>query len=390
MTKRTRTLHFTLGENAGKLLIDIAREHLTCNYDTDRAMRTLTESLNCSKEIALNILSGKMVLTVDDDRIHLICSPYDPSIHKSMFPPFDCEKWAEMQLLKLKEIAGEWHKVLAELRKVIIRNRGEFEFSVRYDNLIKYFYDGDIDDMIDQDSDNITNIKFTICGIKKFIAESMKIMSAIKWMRKVFPNEIPEGYECLPPEVRAINNEFLQFMVRDEEIETTLRRDTISMLRLDNHISKQIEIDKIVSEGIKPVEITDNYNAGWLAPDGTFYGLNGAISNMLHNQIADALCAAGIIPSVDPKDPLSHNPDTWLERHGWAKIHGDWVLYNGWNLHRTDDKNTPMTPQQQEQICRYGQTCWKGLLKFGYSKEPISAARFGMTDIPMLRNYFEL
>ena len=114
------------------------------------------------------------------------------------------------------------------------------------------------------------------------------------------------------------------------------------------------------------------------------------ISNMLHNQIADALCAAGIIPSVDPKDPLSHNPDTWLERHGWAKIHGDWILFDGWNLHRTDDKNIPMTPQQQEQICRYGQTCWKGLLKFGYSKEPISAARFGMTDIPMLRNYFEL
>lgn len=61
MTKRTRILHFTLGENAGKLLIDIAREHLTCNYDTDRAMRTLTESLNCSKEIALDILSGKAV-----------------------------------------------------------------------------------------------------------------------------------------------------------------------------------------------------------------------------------------------------------------------------------------------------------------------------------------
>lgn len=385
-------VNFTLGDDAGKLIIDIAREHLLCTYDPVKAMRTIQGSLSCDKETALDILSGKIILTTDEGREYLIGSKYEPEIHRTLFPPLNAGKWSERKLLEIKQVSSEWSEAISELRKTIIKNSGEFDFSIRYEDLIKFFYDGDPSDLLEHEIESgpVENINFCVKGIKNFITESMKIISVIKWLSKAYPEDVPEGFCETPKELKDLNLELFGLMTGDEKIEETLRWDTINTMRLNNHISSQIEIDKIVAEGIKPVEITDNYDAGWLSPDGTFYGLNGSISNMLHNQIADALCAAGIIPVVDPKDPLSHNPDTWLERHGWAKIHGDWILYDGWNLHLTDDKNIPMTQKQQEQIYRYGQLCWKGLLKFGYSKEPISAARFNMTEIPMLRNYFEL
>jgi hypothetical protein len=79
-----------------------------------------------------------------------------------------------------------------------------------------------------------------------------------------------------------------QLINTEKTLEKLEVKSELSKINVVKQRTKQLEINKIVSEGIKPVEITDGYNAGWLAPDGTFYGLNGTIANMLHNQIADA------------------------------------------------------------------------------------------------------
>lgn len=58
---------------------------------------------------------------------------------------------------------------------------------------------------------------------------------------------------------------------------------------------------KLLSEEIQPVSITDNYNAGWLSRDGTYYGMNGSYANMLHLSLADAIRKRMIVENgVDP------------------------------------------------------------------------------------------
>lgn len=390
----TKKVHFTLGEGAGQIIVNIAREHLMYSLNPDKSLKAIKDSLiGCPTEIALDILLGKLILITNEDKVSFNAIQYTPEMKKE-FPMLDIEKWAENELLKMKRIAREWDSALLQFRNAIIKNSGRFDFTVKYDHLVKYFYDGDAENLIELDDDMVSNIKFTVVGIKNFFGDCFKTLSVIEWLYKAYPGYIPDGYTHLPVDVRGLNTRLMELMYGDSEVEQYIRRNTINMKMLDNYLNSQREIDKTIDQGIKPVDITGGYSAGWLAPDGSYYALNGDIANMLHNQIADALAAAGIIPIGSPKNGDSidnrKNPDVWLEQHGWVKIHGNWILYDGWNLHRLRKQNIPITQQQVDQICKYGKLCYDGVLHLGYNKEPISAARIELTDIPMLKRYFEL
>lgn len=392
---QTHKVHFTLGDDAGKLLTDIAREHLLYNYNPCKALNAIEKSLNCSKDIALDILIGKIILITNEDRVSFTGIIYNPELHKKTNPPMDIEGWAERKLINMKHVAAEWYSAIRELRNVIIKNRGEFDFSVRYENLIRFFYDGNSENLIDIDNDIASNIKCCVIGIRNFIEECMKIISTIEWLSKAYPTQIPDGFNSLPPEVRGVSMMIFELMIGDSEVDKYIRRNAINERRVNNYIKKQIEIDKVLSSEIQPVDITNGYNAGWLAPNGDFYGLNGEISNMLHIQIADALSSAGVIPIGDKSSSGEvtnnrMNPDAWLEQNGWVKIHGNWILFDGWNQYKLDKQNIAITQQQKDKIYEYGQICCDGVLQLGYTKESISAARFQMADIPMLKKYFEL
>jgi hypothetical protein len=182
----------------------------------------------------------------------------------------------------------------------------------------------------------------------------------------------------------------MELITGDDEVERFIRKNTIQMKLVDNFIKSEREIRKTLEPGIKPIDILGGWSAGWLAPNGDYYALNGEISNMLHNQIADALVVAKIIPIKDKDNDIRENPDRWLETNGWVKIHKDWILYDGWNLANYGGRSVPMTEIQKDKIYRYGQVCCNGILTLGFKREQISAARFGMTEIPMLKRYFDL
>ena len=122
---------------------------------------------------------------------------------------------------------------------------------------------------------------------------------------------------------------------------------------IDSYISAQKEIDKKLKDPIKPNPITDMNNAGWLAPNGDWYGLNGNIANQLHNQIADALLEAGII-KLEKQD--LGNPDGHLSRKGWAKVHQHNVLYEGYSYAKRGlGPRIKMTKEQIHALHKYGQ-----------------------------------
>lgn len=87
---------------------------------------------------------------------------------------------------------------------------------------------------------------------------------------------------------------------------------------------------EILTKGILPQNIMLDYDAGWIAPDGTFYGLDGDTKDMLHLNLSEKLA------------PGAENPDLELEKQGYAKIHGRWVS-------ATQD----FTDEQVEAICNY-------------------------------------
>jgi len=353
------------------------------------------ESLTgCPKDIALDIILGKKVLLVDEDKVTFNCVPFNPEIHGSVFERFHPETWAERKLLNIKETARCWKEGLRELERAIIRLDGKFNFTVKYDSLLQYFYDGSQDNLIDvENDDTVAHIKGCIIGVKNFIEECFKIVGVIEWMYNNFPGEVPEGFTCIPVEVRDLSNEVFELVMGDSVIERFIRKNKIADQMLTSYLKNEQDIKKVIDNGIKPVDILLNWTAGWLAPNGDYYALNGEIANMLHNQIADALVEARIIPISERKAgelyDIRENPDRWLEENGWVKIHGDWILYDGWNLSKMGKKPVSMTEIQKKRIYEYGQICCGGAFRLGFMQERISAARFQMTEMLMLKKYFE-
>lgn len=134
-----------------------------------------------------------------------------------------------------------------------------------------------------------------------------------------------------------------------------------------------MRIEEYHKTELKPVEITEGYDAGWLSPDGEFYGLNGDAGNLLHLNIAERLLASKKIPVKEMR-----NPDRWLEENGWVKVHHDWILFSGSFYGKT------LTEAQIDKLYRYGQACCKGVLLLGTSQKPITAVRLRATEPLML------
>lgn len=96
----------------------------------------------------------------------------------------------------------------------------------------------------------------------------------------------------------------------------------------------------------------DGYDAGWLSPDGKFYGADGSVSSMLHLNIADMIDKNTSII----KNPTS-GPDFELEKLGWMKIHHNFVTgaYR-YKKELSDDDDYSLycpTEQQIDAICKY-------------------------------------
>lgn len=151
-------------------------------------------------------------------------------------------------------------------------------------------------------------------------------------------------------------------------------------------------IESSLESGL-PVDIKLNWDAGWLCPKGLFYGTNGHINEMLHNKLANKLQEIGLI------DYKETNPDNWLLERGWTKIHGNWILYEGYLIAKRSKfqnelnmpfvKAIPMTKEQMQQISLYGKLCHGGRLKFGLKQELMSVARFEMIDAALVWKLFD-
>lgn len=357
-----KELHFRIGEGFGKLLMQIAQEHLLYNFNIKKALDALSD---LPPELQLKVLKGDYVMHVDEETQQLLVGEREEGVDDD-FPRIDVKDWYTRNSreiissgMSLKKAIDEmlWHMKYKKVYRV-------YDYSM----IIDFLTTGDDKHIIDDlmESEEISQLALLIDVTKRYIEKSMKIQAVSDWMRKSYPEDF-EGV----PDWREYN-EVLQLVIRkfNDLVRCDLSEIQEQSEMLDNYIDSAREIDEVLSEGIKPVDIMSNYSAGWLAPNGDYYALNGEIANMLHNQIADALVEAGIVP----KEEL--NPDAWLEQQGWVKIHDSNVQFAGCLNVRIGKKNVDLTPIQIKKIYEYGALCHNGVIKAGWRMEQVSAVRF--------------
>lgn len=368
---KTQTVHFTLGENLGDVLTRISREKLLCEYDPSKAVSVITQALiGCPNDIALKIIKGDIVLYTAEDGETLNATEYDSSM-------------TDKEILNYSDIANKWKSDIAftadEMNKSIVSFIKEtytskyYNIGIDYKKFVGSLYNDDdsfsFDDLDDSNDIDIfiEDTKSLFNSIKEFIEQSNKRINVIRWMHEHYPDEVALSTEYVPLELSTLILNVTD--LSDSNINAIVKRMRIK----NDYIEENID----VNEGnIEPVNILDLYDAGWLSPEGVFYGMDGSISDMLHLAIADKLYEQQIIPN-DKK--YESNPDYWLSRNGWVKIHNNHIMYDGYiynEIYHTDYK---LTDIQKELIYKYGQKRG-GMLQFGSGYTFCSAAKFSMMD----------
>lgn len=353
---------FTIGKGFGQMLQRIAWEKLTEEYNPREAVEIITKSLlGCTEGMAVDILDGKIILGEDEATHEVLGTPGAGGKFND---------WIREQRIHLEEEAKEWVKSLEGIRQEIADAGGKFEFSVRYPELISYL-SGDKDaGLLDYPHSNVVEqIKGVVEGANGFFVRVSEVYEVIVWMC----DALNTSRVILPDPVLSMHTILDSLMCSDPEVEASIRKQDLQKQQLSEYMENEMKIEEYHKTELKPVEITEGYDAGWLSPEGDFYGLNGSVVNLLHLSIAERLLASKKIPVKEMQ-----NPDRWLEENGWVRVHHDWILFSGSFYGKT------LTEAQIDKLYRYGQACCKGVLLLGTSQEPITAVRLRATEPLML------
>lgn len=397
MAKESGTLNFTIGEDFGKLLATIAQEHLIYGNDPIKALKTITDGLiGIPTEMALKVLKGDLLLTVDvENQDVVVCSADEyPEIAKT-YPKVNILDFMERQARE----AAKGSKMLldgwADVQRKIRRYDKVISVNVYYEDIFK-FIAGNNEDLLDRYRYDleVESLRSLIEVSKAFIEKTSEVQKTMRWMLMSWKDfdslENCNKYSEYSGEVYDANMDVMLTMQQTLNMDFVFNDEKDAMVT--TYIEASREIEETISNGIEPVNIMDNWSAGWLSPDCKFYGLNGEIANMLHNQIADALQEAGVIPMyetdenqqfflVDEKDKKhlpKINPDAWLEQHGWVKVHGDNINYAGCLNHHLGKENVHINEQQVILLCEYIRDCHNGLLRLGWKMQKLTATMFLM------------
>ena len=122
---------------------------------------------------------------------------------------------------------------------------------------------------------------------------------------------------------------------------------------IHNDILKTEPGKEFCTHGILEKNIMDGYDAGWLSPDGRFYGDNGLVSSMIHLRLSEKLTNQDL------------NGERVLEEQGWLKIHWN-EIYGSFQLLGDFDNKLGLkycpTEIQIKMICDYADKFYKGIL----------------------------
>lgn len=299
------------------MLVDTARSKFR-EYNPSGAIKLIMDCLGgCSKEQAFKIITGEYRLIAVEDGADFVEDS----------PDFDIQEWAEDCIVYLEERGRELGADLEKALKDIVYNDKVLKVEVNYSSVINYFINNDIDDLIEdltENSDSFFAIHSICKEAKSFLESCHDIFISLSYLKNNFDVETrPDAIISLSSEI----NSFLQELSNDSS--SVLNHAFAKKKYMDSQLNKYLECSKTLKEfsaekPIHPIDITSDADAGWLSPDGLYFGLKGATANFLHIQIADLL---KVTRRIDPGDTPA---DAWMARNGWVKIHHDEIYYDGY------------------------------------------------------------
>lgn len=347
-------LHFRIGKDFGKNIVQVAHEWLIDKYDLEMGLNTITEAIPAvPHDMAKEIFLGNLVIETAEDGVNVYVVDRNDEAH-SDYPIFNPIKWYQETHKWIGDTGRTYYNSFYNSYEAVWAGFDGCEVKFDMSTIIKYVLgkENGKDAIFKQlQGDAVVKcLTESIEGISRYIQRAVGLMKAQKDVLSVFEKEIEWNGDI---EAVIDSGDFnvvylLQSLLQNLEGTVSKWKANIELTDdlINNHLKSQQKIDKIYDEGLKPVDpLSHKYDALWVAPDGTCYGLNGESSNQLHQQMADMLLKSGVV-----SEAVGVRCDRWMCENGWARLTHNWVLYDGYSPHL---ERTPMTKEQQESIMKH-------------------------------------
>ena len=371
-------VNFTIGDGFGKMLYNVAVEKVLEGMNPEAGIKTITDGLiGCSANYAISILKGDIFLDVENENVILIDN-YDELSYP--YTPRSIDAFVKSKSDYYMQQIEDWKNVLASFSESFTRDSVFLMEKMSASKIFQYFMgEAEIEELFENADDNvIVNTKYIAQGVQNCLK---LVMDWVTYLRKVHKMlDVDTTYHINTIETQAASLQRCINQIYEMRLRPLERTDRGLVTRF---LERTHQIDEVLSTGIKPVNIEDKYDACWIAPDGTTYGLNGEYANMLHITIADALIDAGIVSYES--DEEKYGSHFLLEKRGFVKVHHDNVLFSGYD----DSIRKSMTAEQVKQLIKYGNNCYGGKLFFDYDKKFCSTAKLGSMEPLMYRKLFD-
>lgn len=351
------TLSFRVGKGIGKILLEISQEDIL-NGNTEKAIENYINGFGISKSYAIQILHNRLVMESEDDGLTVYLTDDENSIKENESNIYDWQSIMENNDNNLREMRKAYYNICKELNIHYMNNSYDVNFIKQYVELINNMFD-----------------------------EYMKFSNMYKFL-------IYNGF---------INR--ITFV--ENNIENILEiLDEFYNKNIDYRLKEKIKDNIFTTEwgmeyfkyGILKKNIDDGYDAGWLSPDGVFYGDCGETSSMIHMNLADRM-----FKKLFSKNDLKRNdltlfgstedPEQYLTRNGWIKIHNNEIFGTFMNDPEGEYLYCP-TKKQISEICRYADFNWHGKIytrpQIVKRTEPISTYKLRQMDKFKLNEIFDI
>lgn len=332
-------LNIRIGKNIGTILLEIAQTAIK-DGNPQKAIDTYTKALNgFTEEYAVKVLKNDYVLVTDGEVVSLTDSESERISNKGNI--IDWNFWFERKLEYMTEICKSLNSIEKQFERY--GNILDFNITIPIKNyfgleLAKKVGLGDIvaklivgekcgkedNDVWDELCSNVNCEQAKMHEMELYLI--VKYVDNIRILHKEYM-AFAKVYEFLLNNGLADRPLFFEKNLEFPIKKLCIFSDTkngyyhpICNAKLSEY-KKQI-IDDVNSTplgneymriGIIEKNIMDGYDAGWLSPDGKFYGENDSALNLIHLNIAARLKQNGL------------DGDRELEKEGWIKIHDDEV-----------------------------------------------------------------
>lgn len=375
----TEQVTMTVGKNLPFILLDVAQTHIS-NGDFVKGMNVYRESLGLPDDFIINILKGKAALVVNEDGT-LVNYVDDPEIcdqfKKHLYDwNHICLNWAESIHTRyihlnrcLNEVGEVWNlrpddKDYASINNVcalmILGNKNnQYDSpSSRWDRIEAEFESETPREKIKEvvnykmiiDDYRYLKHEFEFYPVYKFLVEHelAKHVPFIEWYINIACNLITDELQ----KIKTFNTHNEQCDQNKSSYRTNpMLAEFFPAFYEEMMEAIQTYFPEYIKWGYMPCDIMDCYDAGYISPDGLFFGANGEYNELIHLKI-----------SKDITKRLCPNYDTdaqqYLTEQGWIAIHRNSVycIFSGSRKRYQSDP----TEVQIDVLCEYLKAFYNG------------------------------